>query len=133
MAKGLSRAEQWAVRILCALALLLAGFTYKPPMAAASPLPAELLSEYVLPDGTSPVLCLPSEDGKSSHGSHDAGTGCEFCRLASAVLLPSPADSAGRPISRSINLFVPTRTETFYRQLFPPNTSPRGPPSGLSA
>ena len=133
MIKGPSFAEQWVVRIMCALGLLLAGFAYKPPITEYTPIPLQELAQYALPDGTNAVLCLPSEDGKSGHGDHDAGTGCEFCRLTSSIALPAPADMAGMPVLRVIDRFVPTRMEAFYRQLFPPNTAPRGPPSGLTA
>lgn len=133
MTKGLSFAERWTVRVMCVLALLLAGFAYKPPITEYAHIPVQELAQYVLPDGTSPVLCLPSEDGKAKHNSHDFSTGCDFCRLTASIILPAPADTAGKPILRAIDRFVPTRTEAFYRQLFPPNTSPRGPPSGLTA
>ncbi|MGE6786426.1 hypothetical protein ACQKGL_28290 [Ensifer adhaerens] len=133
MIKGLSFAKRWAVRIMCALALLLAGFAYKPTVAEYTPIPPQELAQYVLPDGTNAVFCLPSEDGKAGHGSHDPGSGCEFCRLTASVTLPAPADMVGMPTLQPIDNFVPTRIEAFYRQLFPPNTSPRGPPSGLTA
>ncbi|WLD96041.1 hypothetical protein PX860_10730 [Agrobacterium leguminum] len=133
MIKRLGFAEQCIVRTLCALALLLVGFAHKPPVLANSQIPLREIAQYVLPDGTLPVLCLPSEDGKAKHDHHDIGSGCEACRLTASVLLPAPADALGLPILREAERVTPTRVEAFYRQLFPPNTSPRGPPSGLTA
>lgn len=65
MIKRLGFAEQCIVRTLCALALLLVGFAHKPPVLANSQIPLREIAQYVLPDGTLPVLCLPSEDGKA--------------------------------------------------------------------
>ncbi|MDR6821118.1 hypothetical protein J2X76_006319 [Neorhizobium sp. 2083] len=124
---------QWVVRALCVLALLFVGFAHKPLNLDYHSIPASELAAYTLPDGTLPVLCLPSEDGKTKHDGHDLGSGCEACRLTASVLLPAPADMAGAPIVRESERMVPVRSEAFYRQLFPPNTAPRGPPSGLLA
>ncbi len=118
--------------MLCALALLLVGFAHTPP-AVAQVLPPAELALYALPDGTLPDLCLPSQDGKTKHEGHKSGSGCEACRLSASVMLPAPADTAGAPIVRDADRFQPVRVEAFYRQLFPPNAAPRGPPSGLTA
>jgi hypothetical protein len=120
-------------RILCALALLFVGLSHKPPALSAATLTPAEIAAYTLPDGTLPVLCLPSEDGASKNHSHDFGNGCEACRLASAILLPEPPAVGGVTVSREADRYVPVRDEAFYRQLFPPNTSPRAPPFGLIA
>lgn len=122
------------LRILCAVALFCVGFAHKPPVLAAPAIPAEDLSQYILPDGTFPVLCLPgqADDGKSH--SHGLGSGCEACRLSASTILPSPPETAGERIRSTLAVLLPPRIEAFYRQLFPPNASPRGPPlSGLIA
>ena len=123
------------VRILCAVALLCVGFAHKPPvlLAAPSSLPFEELAQYVLPDGSLPVLCLPSEDGKTKHQDHTYGSGCEACRLSASIILTSPDNAQGEPIFREIDGNLPSRIEAHYRQLFPPNAFPRGPPSGNQA
>jgi hypothetical protein len=121
------------VRILCALALLFVGLSHKPPALAAPTLTPAEIAAYTLPDGTLPVLCLPSEDGAGKNHSHDFGNGCEACRLASAILLPAPPAIGGLAIAREADRFVPVRYEAFYRQLFPPNASPRAPPFSLIA
>lgn len=132
MIKRLGFAEQCVVRIMCALAVLLVGFAHKPPVLDNSQIPLSEITQYVLPDGSLPVLCLPSEDGKAKHNHHDTGSGCEACRLAASVLLPTLADEPGLPILREAERAAPIRTEAFSRQLFPPNASPRGPPFGLT-
>lgn len=133
MERRLSLAEQCIVRTMCALALLLVGFAHKPPALADNQIPLSEIAQYVLPDGTLPVLCITSEDGKTKHHHGDIGSGCEACRLTASVFVPAPADALGLPILREAERDTPTRVEAFYRQLFPPNTSPRGPPSGLTA
>ena len=91
------RSKHWAayVRIFCAIALLFVGFAHKPPqISTASLSPAELAS-LVLPDGSLPDLCLPGHEDEGSGLPHGTmGSGCEACRLAGTVLLPSPADNA---------------------------------------
>lgn len=119
------------VRIFCAIALLCVGFAHKPPVLPAAPssLSVEELAQYVLPDGTLPVLCLPSEDGKTKHQDHTYGSGCEACRLSASTILPFPDNAAGEPIFREVGGHLPSRVEAHYRQLFPPNAFPRGPPT----
>jgi hypothetical protein len=121
------------MRVLCALALLFVGLSHKPPAIAASTLTPTELAAYTLPDGTVPVLCLPAKDGASKKHSHDFGFGCEACRLASAILLPAPPTIDSSIVISPADRFVPVRYEAFYRQLFPPNASPRAPPLGLIA
>ncbi|WGD28834.1 hypothetical protein AncyloWKF20_13650 [Ancylobacter sp. WKF20] len=77
------------LHLLCAVALLLVGSVHQLPARAAGA-PASIdLSEYALPDGTVPVLCLsPSDDGSSSGIPH--GHGCDACRLAATPELLTP-------------------------------------------
>ncbi len=133
MVGRLSFVEHCMVRALCTLALLFVGFAHKPAMAAPWLPAATELAQYVLPDGTLPVLCLSSEHGKASHDGQDKGSGCEACRLSASVLLPVPQAGALEPILREIARSMPLRAEAHHRQLFPPNTAPRGPPSAPQA
>lgn len=68
MIRHLGQFRQLGLRILCALALL--GFAHKQPIIDAGPIPASEIADYILPDGTFPVLCLPSEDGTAKHDLH---------------------------------------------------------------
>lgn len=120
------------VRILCAIALLCVGFAHKTPVSVTA-IPTAELAAYTLPDGSLPVLCLPEDGGHGKGGGHDFGNGCEACRITASTVLPLPSDTIGRPVVAGEIIELPLRREAFYRQLFPPNTSPRGPPSGLIA
>jgi hypothetical protein len=120
------------VRILCAIALLCVSFAHKTPVIDTQAAPQHVTA-YTLPDGTFPSLCSPDRDDKGQHRGHDTGNGCEACRIASSVLLPAPADAIGAIIDVAIAQSLPIRREAFYRPLFPPNTSPRGPPADLIA
>jgi len=122
--------EQWALRILCAVALVFVGFAHQVPAAAAGDLGPAELAQYVLPDGTLPTLCVTVTD-KSDQGQHDKAHshGCEACRISASTLLPTPTDVAGAPIPFAVTVELPIRAEAFHRQLFPPNTGPRAPPS----
>lgn len=121
------------VRILCALALLLVGFTHKAPVLDEASAQSVELSQYVFPDGTPHVLCLPGEAGDDEHGSSGFASGCEACRLIASLLLPAPQDTSGWLIRLPADRFVPLRAETFHRPILLPNAAPRGPPSGLVA
>ena len=120
------------LHILCALALFAVGFAHKAPVLAQQLSPAELAA-YTLPDGTIPDLCLPGADIEGKGKGHIAGNDCEACRISASTILPLPADSTGVPIRVASKAILPVRFEALYRQLFPPNTSPRAPPSGLIA
>lgn len=121
------------VRILCALALLFVGFAHKVPMLDEASLQSIELSQYVFPDGTPHVLCLPGEAGDAEHDHQDFGSGCEACRLSASVLLPTPENTTGWLIRVPADRFVPIRVEAFRRHLLLPNAAPRGPPSELIA
>lgn len=122
--------EQWALRILCAAALVFVAFAHQAPVAAASDAGPAELAQYVLPDGTLPTLCVTATD-QSDQGQHDKthSHGCEACRIGASTLLPAPMDVAGAPIGFAVAVELPTRAKVFHRQLFPPNTGPRAPPS----
>ncbi|MBY4609998.1 hypothetical protein K6M90_20350 [Rhizobium sp. 9T] len=127
--------EQWALRILCAVALVFVGFAHQTPASAAGTFDPAELAQYILPDGSLPTLCVTVTDesgtDKSGTGKHDKthSHGCEACRIGAATLLPAPADVAGAPIGFAVAVELPIRAEAFHRQLFPPNTGPRAPPS----
>lgn len=123
------------VRILCAVALLCLGFAHKAPvLAAPGGIPLNEIAAYVLPDGTLPVLCITSHDDGKSHPHEDGrGTGCEACRLNASVILPAPPAVVPAVVVRVRNTVLPKRFEAYHRQLYPPNTGPRAPPSGLIA
>lgn len=128
MISHLGQFRQLGLRILCAVAFLLLGFAHKPPVVDASPIPASEIADYILPDGTLPVLCLPSEDGTAKHNHPDSGTFCEACRLAASTILPTPVDTLGAPILREI-VHISSQGHDLARPLtVSSGTSARGPP-----
>ncbi|MCA2410369.1 hypothetical protein GYN07_02770 [Rhizobium leguminosarum bv. viciae 248] len=130
MVRRTTQIEQWALRILCAVALVFVGFAHQLPAAAAGEFDPAELAQYALPDGTLPTLCVTVTD-KSGENQHDKAHshGCEACRISASILLPVPMDIAGAAILFAAAVELPIRTEAFRRQLFPPNTGPRAPPS----
>ena len=71
------------VRLLLALSLAAAAFAHRPvPLADAA---AADLAAYVLPDGSAPSLCITQDGEHDKH--HDRSGGCEFCRIATTILL----------------------------------------------
>ena len=119
----------WTVRILCALSLLFVGFAHQPPALAGEP---ENFEAYRLPDGSLPTLCITvsnDDEGKGSTRHKIHHQGCEACRVSASVLLPTPADTAGSRFAYRHRVVLPQRTEAFRRQIYPPNTRPRAPPS----
>jgi hypothetical protein len=118
---------QWAVRILCVLGLLLVGFAHQPPASADQ---AGSFEAYRLPDG-SLQLCTTAPDdtgkGTSEHKLH--AQGCEACRIAASVLVPTPTDATGLPLRYDQGFAPPRRREALHRKIYPPSTGPRAPPS----
>lgn len=90
-----------AVRVLSALALLLLSFAHQPVIARQ--IAPHIASQYVLPDGSIGDICFGTEgvDG-ARHGPSKDGVApvCDYCRLASALLLPSTPDEVYLVIRR---------------------------------
>lgn len=119
---------QWMVRISCAIAFLFVGFAHQAPaFVKDSFVPAEF-AEYVLPDGTLPVICTGgSKHAVDQHGKAHSH-GCEACRIAASTLLPLPnsADVVSLRINTGVTL--PMMPEARNEEPFPPNKGPRAPP-----
>ena len=123
--RGKADRWRWAVRILCAIALLFVGLGHQPvTLAQAAPLE---LSAYALPDGTLPILCLTDTDGSRKHA-HVHAQPCDACRIGASALLPPPADTVGHPFEVAIVAAVILPAGIEPRQVLFPNASPRGPP-----
>lgn len=123
--RGKQNRRQWAVRILCVIALLFVGFAHQPVAFAQSQPPD--LSAYALPDGTLPIFCL-TDTGGSQKGKHLHGQPCEACRIGAAALLPAPADTIGQPFEAAVALAVIPPSAIEPRRVLLANASPRGPP-----
>jgi len=117
----------FALRALCALALLFVSFAHQVPAFAASA-PEAFSAAYMLPDGTFPDLCL-SGDVHDPDGEGAFKPGCEACRLSASVLLPQPPVDCARIAHSSPAAFSPLRLAGLTFPVFSPNAPPRGPPS----
>ncbi|MFN3718280.1 MAG: hypothetical protein ACK4UW_05165 [Rhizobium rhizophilum] len=115
-----------AIRMICVVALVLLGLAHRPVAAPAPQLSPDEIAALMLPDGSLPELCLPSDDGKGKP--HTAASDCEACRISAAVLLPAPADAVGKRMTMTASVVLPQPAEAHFRQLFPPDTHPRAPP-----
>lgn len=84
------------------------------------------LSDYRLPDGSLPLLCL------DLGGSGEPGSGgqqhCPYCRTAGDIELPAPFGVVPpAPLPR--HQAWPSETLAQWRPVFLPDSPPRGPPS----
>ncbi|MEQ9345518.1 MAG: hypothetical protein RIG26_03650 [Thalassospira sp.] len=116
---------QITVRILCVIALMLVGVSHK--LASFGPIPDSDLASFALPDGTLPVLCL---SGQISDPDNNAGLldSCEFCRIASAVILPdNPSIPERIEFTTRVFAHLPKRLEHRLNTRDTPNI-PRAPP-----
>lgn len=129
MIEKLGIAGRTLMRMICvlALALLSISFAHKPPVVDTHAIPLDEIAQYVLPDGSLPVLCL-SHDNTADHHERAVVSGCEVCRLATAIMLPIRADTFGGPISAWVEIIRHEHAEHIDRPVLSPNSSPRGPP-----
>jgi hypothetical protein len=117
----------WAVRILCALAILFVGFAHQP-VAIADTIPDEL-AFYTFPDGTQPVICISDDETTGHTDKHFHNHGCDACRIAASALLPTPADATGDPLQFASSTVLPIVVEAVPQRVIPRNTAPRAPPA----
>lgn len=112
-----------ALHILCAVTLLAFGFAHRPP---ATQIDAMQLAPYALPDGTVPSICLA---GGTDYPHPFFGGGCEACRMAASILLPTPCGSVGQPLLREVATLGPAITPPEIRRMLQPHATPRAPPT----
>lgn len=121
---------QMVLHALCMLALIAVGFAHKAPSLSHAHLTPTEIVAYTLPDGSLPVLCI-ADQATSDHGQdhqHKANGGCEACRIAASVLLPTPADTVGLVARLERKQAYQRIDEPVFARIFSPNTSPRAPP-----
>ncbi|MBD9444062.1 hypothetical protein IB248_00475 [Rhizobium sp. RHZ01] len=121
---------RWMLRMTCAIALLFVGFAHQTPSFAKGAFVPSELAEYVLPDGTLPVICIAGKaDGMSKHGTAQQAQGCEVCRIVASALLPVPDDYRGKRPRIATAAMRPYDVDVTFRRILPPNTGPRAPPA----
>lgn len=119
-----------AIRILSVLALMLVAFGHKPVVLAS---PEQLLlAQYVLPDGSYPVLCITDHavdnDGHDGDRHFHNSTVCDACRISSAFFCAPPAPSTGAaPNVAAAEIIVPSEP-ILRQQPYPPSALPQAPP-----
>ncbi|TCQ81961.1 hypothetical protein EDF68_101343 [Ochrobactrum sp. BH3] len=119
-----------AVRLLSVLALMLVAFAHKPVVLAS---PEELLlAEYVLPDGSYPVLCITDhavdKDGHDRDQHLHNSNICDACRISSAFLCPAPTASSGAAPNAALAHAVVPSQPVLWRDIYPPSAPPQAPP-----
>jgi hypothetical protein len=115
------------VRISCAFALVLVGFAHQAPAFANGAFIPDELSEYVLPDGTAPVICTIGKAQPSHHNGKLHAHGCEACRISASIVLPAPVFTAWRRASMPSYLGPHHSAEASRDRPLSPGW-PRGPP-----
>ena len=128
MIRCFGQIRQVGLRILCSLAFLLLGFANSNPTANARSIETIAIASYILPDGSLPDLCLPSEAGKTHHHKGESKISCDACRHVTASILPLPTDTLGAPILREIVHAHSGTDESPPRFVLLTGTSARGPP-----
>lgn len=105
---------------LVALSLLLVGFGHRPMLSSASAEQAVYLASMGL---TAADLCgTVDEDGPQAMGD------CPACHIATAMILPLPADSPKTLELRvAAAILIPAQTRVFGRA-HNPSAPPRAPP-----
>lgn len=123
-----SRLTEWLVRVICAIALLFSGFAYQAPGITIGAAAAAEFSEYVLPDGTLPVICADGSKGAAGQHHKSHVPGCEVCRISPSILLPLPDAIKIAFLRIDTRTIAPTMVGGRREEPFPPNKGPRAPP-----
>lgn len=120
------------IRFFSVLALLFVAFAHKPLELRATENSEFLSSEYRLPDGTFPVICLDSSrdiNGKPGESRHLHASDCDACRLSADFICPTPDAVSGTflhiAFARAENLPAPI----ISRAVYPPAAPPTAPPT----
>ncbi|WP_420960305.1 hypothetical protein [Brucella sp. IR073] len=119
---------RYMVRFLCALALVFVAFAHKP--IDLGPGDGYDLAAYTLPDGTVPVLCLPSGKGDDhrGHDDHLYSQACEACRISSGFVCPVPPKAPGPALSTGEVAARVAVAPVIRRDSYPPSAPPQAPP-----
>ncbi|MEM5500152.1 hypothetical protein WNY59_00970 [Ahrensia kielensis] len=118
------------LKLLLVAALILASFAhtaFSRETVAPSGYDARAFSaQFVLPDGTLPVLCEQSGDGTPHHSSP---VPCEFCSIAGAALsIGSLADSVFYRFATALEIKMPEATDNLFRPLYRTFAQSQAPP-----
>ncbi len=119
-----------AIHILCILALVLIGFSHKPPVTFQSSLSGIDLSQFSVPDGGVPVfICSSTNNNKT--GKPVINQDCPVCRLFASVVLSDPAPVPFIKTTWSRAPYRPAQDHTVATKPSFYNVSPRSPPYAI--
>ena len=114
------------LRIMCVVALTLVAFAHRP--VALPETSGFDLAAYTLPDGSVPVLCI-TDDGDGSSGHAGSGS-CEFCRIATSIVLPAPSGDFVACGEKLKLVFAVPRETVLPARTLTRSQPARGPPAG---
>ena len=124
--RGRLPAFRWVALGLYLLVTLSGGFAHR-----AYAMPVDPLAEFVLPDGTRPVICFSADKTTDADGgtvAHKGAGPCQACRLDAAPVLPTP-DFACHVLERIAEIVdFPTASTQRARPDLTRPASARGPP-----
>ncbi|WP_374829026.1 hypothetical protein [Paenochrobactrum pullorum] len=131
MVQNTTKKTALLIRFLSVLALFFVAFAHKPIELRATEASDFLRSEFRLPDGTFPVICLDSSrdiNGKPGETRHLHVADCDACRLTAKFVCPAPNASSG-PVLHPALAHGEILSETIIsRIIYPPAAPPRAPP-----
>ena len=127
---GRFRESAWLRTIVATLYIVVAatlGFAHKFVAPIQAPDPE--LAFLQLPDGSLPILCLSTEEGKGDEQKHaNRFAGCDACRLTELPGLGAVDPPQLAPLTSKVVGLLPPRDEAVAAAR-PISPSARGPPS----
>lgn len=109
----------------CVMALVMISFAHKP--LSYYPVEAQI-PNYQLPDGSFASIC---SDNNATKPNRAKDFGCEACRLANGVPVPTPPSLGGIALTFSQDVRVFERRQLLVVARYPPSSGPRAPPISL--
>lgn len=125
---GLRQAAARLTHLLLVLSLVMGAHGMAP--AVAEKTQGIDLSDYALPDGSLPLLCLPAGGTGDEGGAVSAGH-CPYCRTSGDLSVPPFFAQPQRCVLPQVHS-LPSGTILPVRQVLRSAASPRGPPAGRS-
>ncbi|NBN65705.1 hypothetical protein GWI72_17460 [Microvirga tunisiensis] len=115
------------------MAVFALSFVHHPPASVARGIPQSELAQYILPDGTLPVLCLTVTEDGTTKTKHVAVSECAACRIGDAAVVPDPLDLEGRRLDLAPAPLWPAIGRPAVAERLADDAPPRAPPHPHSA
>lgn len=117
-----------AIRFFSVLALFFVAFAHKPIELRETANSEFLRAEFILPDGTFPVICR-AINGTSGEKRHLHIADCDACRLSAQFICPTPNASSGSLLHLALAHGDILAEPVVSRNIYPPAAPPRAPPT----